>query len=625
MSEVVEERARTRWLALEVLVAFLTSAAFFATCFSIRVKALDRVGQVSGLASLGFRFTLAAAALVLILIVAARWRAGAHFDRASALVCAAAAGLVSGMVAGGILVALHGTPYGLAGNTGDTIVLSTWAHDLQLGKQVPAIYPPLHIYGIAWISDLFHIPTAYAMKQFQLLALLIVTPVAYSAWRLLLRPVWALGVGVTISLPFIEAYRLYPFVVLLAFLPMILRFLDILRHAADHEPRWIAQRGALFGLGFGVLFLLYSGWYQWSAPGVFVAVLVVFPWKTAPKLGALFCAIAALVFVAVSWNYLVAILHGPAIKDNFMYFDSQQDPAYIAMWRGNAPGAHANLWPPLGELGGVGLFTVLLAVGFGAAVALGRKTTAVIALSSIMLGAWLMRFWYAHSMWDTGLVQLYPRTTAELLYCLLAMSGLAIYYGVERKQLAGQPAAVIGVACGLLFLYGQAGSAISDKYMARAGDDEYGHLSWIALNTPAIGKNQTMRSTVSPSSVADDPAFAPIYLVDNKPDTAFSSSIHASADETEVVEIHFPITRTFSKVVLVPAGDGWPVDYTIEVSDGFKWYTRVTRTGDTLPAGPIELSLGQTDRAGLMRLRATRLGSVAGGYALRLAELKVFQ
>lgn len=605
-------------------MAFITSAVFFATCFTIRIKALDRVGQVSGLASLGFRFTVGALVLVLALIAATRWRGGAHFDRASALVCASAAGLLSGMVAGGILIALRGTPYGLAADTGDTLVLSLWAHDLQLGKAIPAIYPPGHIYGIAWLADLFHIPTLYAMKHFQLLALLIVTPIAYSAWRLLLRPVWALAIGVTIALPFIEAYRLYPFIVMLAFLPMIIRFLDILRNAAAHDPLWVAKRGALFGLGFGLLFLMYSGWYEWCAPGVLVALLVVFPWKTAPKLGVLFCALAGIVFIVVTWNYLNAILHGPAIKDNFMYFDSQQDPAYIAMWRGNAPWPYENMWPPLGELGGVGLFTVLLAVGFGAAVALGRKTTAVIAVSSIMVGAWLMRFWFAHSMFDTGLVQLYPRTTAQLLYCLLALAALAIYYAVERRNLVGQPAAVIGVACGLLFLYGQAGSSITDKYMAREAPDSYGHLAWIALNTPGLGRNEAWHATVHPTSVPDDPSYSPIYLVDNKPQTVFSSDIHGSADETETVEIHFPLTRSFSKVVLVPAPEGWPVDYTIEVSDGFRWYTRVTRTGDTKPSGPLELSLGQTDVASVMRIRVTKLGAVDGGYALRLADLMVF-
>jgi galactan 5-O-arabinofuranosyltransferase len=57
------------------------------------------------------------------------------------------------------------------------------------------------------------------------------------------------------------------------------------------------------------------------------------------------------------------------VQDRYFYFDTSVEPAYIAMWRNDLPG-DVGPWPPPGELAGVGVFTLLLVVGLGAAVAL---------------------------------------------------------------------------------------------------------------------------------------------------------------------------------------------------------------------------------------------------------------
>ena len=100
------------------------------------------------------------------------------------------------------------------------------------------------------------------------------------------------------------------------------------------------------------------------------------------------------------------------------------------MWRNDLPG-DVGPWPPPGELAGVGVFVLLLVVGLGLGVALGGRRTPVIALCALLAGACLLRFWFASQAYATGAVQLYPRTSAEILYCLLLLSVLAIRYGME--------------------------------------------------------------------------------------------------------------------------------------------------------------------------------------------------
>src|SRR5439155_6738427 len=121
--------------------------------------------------------------------------------------------------------------------------------------------------------------------------------------------------------------------------------------------------------------------------------------------------LTAAVFVLLTWRYALGLLDDPiGVKDAYVYFDVNTEPLYIAMWRNDTPGT-VGVWPPIGELGGVGLFTILLAAGLGGAVVLGRRKTVTIGLTLMMAGAWLSRFQFARKLWETKLVQLYPRTT----------------------------------------------------------------------------------------------------------------------------------------------------------------------------------------------------------------------
>src|SRR5882724_4158011 len=100
--------ARARWIApaAEVVVSFASAALLTVLGLDIRVDPLDRLGQVSGLASLEWHYALFALPLGAALVIAARVRHGAGFTMTARLVCAAIAGMATGIVAGGILVAL---------------------------------------------------------------------------------------------------------------------------------------------------------------------------------------------------------------------------------------------------------------------------------------------------------------------------------------------------------------------------------------------------------------------------------------------------------------------------------------------------------------------------------------
>lgn len=493
MLDLVEpaQRIGRAWIppVAEVIVGVAAALVLPLTSGKIRVNPLDRVGQVSGLAALGFRFTLIAIALVLVLVVAARVRGGAGFPLAGRLVCAAVAGLATGLVAAGIVVALRGVPFGLNGVEGDVGRIAKSAELIRRGITIPPVYPPLSLHALAWYAELRGVVALHAIKDLQIYGTAMLGPAVYFAWRLLLRPGWALAIGLVAALPLIEAgaYKPYGTLVLIVFVPIVILFLGVLRRAARYHPLELARFGVAFGLAFGLLCLLYSGWFKWSAPGLLVAGLALFPWRTAPRRGALLTGLMILMFALMAGGYIRGVLGDPSqLNDPFVYFDATIEPFYIAMYGGSLPASE--VWPPSGELGGVGLFTVVLMAGLGAAVALGRSRTAVITLVLTMTGCWLLRFWYAHLMFKTKLVQLYPRTTTEILYCLLLLCGYALYLAIrraERRAAADSPlrtpSGLIGAVCGLLLLLGSAGSMIANRYMpSNMVPMSFGILAWNA-------------------------------------------------------------------------------------------------------------------------------------------------
>lgn len=507
-----EDRAVTRpasnWLAFlgEVLVAISAALVSVQLSRSIDVNPLDRLGQVSGLAALELRFMVLGLLVLVATIVAVRVGRPWAFPLVSRLACAAVAGLSTGLIAGGLVVALRGSDWPLYADWGDAGRLAEWADSVMAGGSMPAEYPPLAVHLMVWWAELTNGSVSGALQLLQVVGTALFGPVAYLSWRLLLRPVWALGIGCIAAIPLIDLYKPYTNVVLVALLPIVIWFLQLLRRSETISWRRITFYGAVAGAAAGVLFLTYSGWFVWSAPGVFVAVLVVFPWRTGFRRGLVLLVTASAVFVGVAFPHLLGILRAAgATSDTYFYFDTYVEPAYIAMWRSDLPG-NTGPWPPPGELGGVGLFTVLLVVGLGVAVALGGRRTVVLVLGCCLASALLMRFQLASQMYTTQSVQLYPRTTPEILHCLLLIFGFAVYFASQRLghllrtfRMAGQVgelaqnqgtsrsrpfrlptgSSTIGALCAVLLFSLFAGSAIADRYMPRA-DNSLASLAYLS-------------------------------------------------------------------------------------------------------------------------------------------------
>ncbi|HTV18263.1 MAG TPA: hypothetical protein VMG12_06320 [Polyangiaceae bacterium] len=476
--------------ALELCVSLAAAGALAASGLAIRVDPLDRVGQVSALAGIGFRYVVAGLVGVALLSAASRIRAGAGFDLAFRLACGALAGLTTGFIAAGIVVALRGTPWCLNGNLGDTGRLAAWAAAAQHGERFP-FYPPLPVHTLALYASAFDLEPVFAIKHLQIIGTALVGPFAYASWRLLLNPLWALGIGVVSALSLIDPYKPYANMVLIALVPWLVLFFGRMRAAGALGPRRVVLEGALFGAGFGLLYLWYYGWFQWSAPGAVAAALVLFPWRSAGARvqAAGFVGSTTLVFAAIAGRLVWRAL-SEGFNDDYFYFDTRIDPSYFAMWLWDLPGP-VGTWPPPGEVGGVGLFTLLLAAGMGVAIARGRRHVLVTTLGCIIGGAWLLRLGYAQHMWETKLVQLYPRTSIELFYCALVLSGYALYLvlerprpDAERTRSAGQsplPSTRFGAFCALLLVFGSAASALTDRYMpAREKPASLRILAWNA-------------------------------------------------------------------------------------------------------------------------------------------------
>lgn len=480
---------RRRWHGpvIEIVVSFAAAALLAWSCTSIKVYPLARIGQVSGLASIQIRFLMIAVPLLLAVGVAMRMREGKWLPLVTRIACAGLAGLASGYVAGGIIVALRGTPYCLNANGGDADIIVMWANALKTGDTglyPPAFYPPLFPHAVRYYMELTDQPAVFALKDLQIVTTLIAGPLAYLSWRLVLRPGWALAIGVVAALVVIDPYKPYGALVLVMFMPIAIRYLAELRGAGERSPYELVRIGVIYGIGFGVLCLFYSGWFRWAVPGLVLAALLVFPWKCW-KRGLLLGGVTLVLFLAVDWKYLTATYdyaahvsktsggEAPVIKDDYFFFDTEVDPTYFAMWKGDLPGTtQLKEWPPPGELAGIGVYTLLLCAALGIAVALGRRRTELIALVSVLGLVWFQRFWQAHLMFKTQLVQLWPRTTLLLAYLFVVIAGIAIYYLVEHAQkraAADSPLrsayAQLGALVGLTMLIGSMSSSIADRYM----------------------------------------------------------------------------------------------------------------------------------------------------------------
>ncbi len=490
---------RAGLVGVEAAAGMLIALGFTWLCMRIEVNPLTRTGQVSGLAGLQFRFLLVFVALALVW-----WGISKRLSRPLALrlACCSLAGLATGLYAGGIAVALTGTSWPLNGPYGDSGQLQNWVGEIQAGRPISGVYPPLFPHALTYWTELFNPGQPHAaLKTFGLVLLALTGPAAYLAWRLVLPPLWSLGIGVVSVFPIVHAAKPYVDIVLIILIPVLAKLMSTLRRAGELKTRPAVLLGVSYGLGLALLFLWYSGWFVWSAPGAlaaFVLMLINLGKEGGPaalRRGALLLGVTGGVFLALTGPYLGRMLAGADTPDGYFYFDTDIDPAYFLMWQGDQPNNLAKVsWPLPGELGGVGVFALLLVAGVAVALWLGPRLPVVQVAGLCMLGAFGLRYWFASHMERDKLVQLYPRTSAELLYCSIVLCGMAGY--LLTQKMTGRPAyAIIGgrkgpapalrasgaVLCALAFFFSMAGSATVDRFMPFNGS--WGQLAWNSHTT----------------------------------------------------------------------------------------------------------------------------------------------
>ncbi|MFE4259793.1 hypothetical protein [Streptomyces sp. NPDC056883] len=491
-------RSRGSLLLLEAVAAFGGALVLPMMAVGFKLDPLDRIAQVSGLAAIQFRFALIGLLFIAAVVLAMRLRGGRHFDLTTRISAAALAGLASGFVAAGAVVALHGTPWPMFGLNGDSGRIVEWAHAVANGQPSGSpVYPPAPLYTLGYYAEWFHGGnTAYAFKDLQILGAAFFGPFVYFAWRLLLSPLRALAFGVVPAFALIDAYKPYAQTVLVVLVPVLVALVVALRRSGTENWRPLLLKAAGFGALIGVLFLTYSGWFLWSAAGVFFAAALYFPWKTGRAKGAAFLGVTLAAFMAVAGKYLVVMLtEGQETKDFNFRFDTFTDPAYYLMWRTDMPGKVGD-WPPPGEFGGVGLFALVTFICLGVAIWLGLRKPMVVTITAMFVSAWLMRMYIASHMYETQTVQLYTRTNNQLLYCGLILAALVAHLVSQRlaerrtldngdatavrgRGLPGREGAVIGTLCALLLLLGTVSSSMADRYMP-AQDGTYRILPYVS-------------------------------------------------------------------------------------------------------------------------------------------------
>lgn len=491
----------------EAAVACSTAVLFAYWATTVHVNPTTRVGQISGLATLQFRLIAVGLPLLAVVTATAFHGRGRLHRRVVRLACAGVAGLATGFMAAGILVALSGTPWPLAGQGDDNGHLADWAAIIIRSGHLTDIYPPLLPHVQAWWAVHFTGgEPSLAMKQLQALLIALSGPAGYLSWRLFLRPLPALGVGMLSTLPVVLLYKPYSTLTLIILVPVLGKLVQVLRRAPHRPLRQSVTLGVVLGVVLALLFLLYAGWHVWSAPGVLLALLVFFPWRSGRqavlRAGA-FLGAVGLAFAALAGKYLLVLLSATGTKDRWCSPMVLVDPAYIGMSPYPYRGAgEMGAWPPPGEFGGVGWFSVLLLLGIGVALSLGLHRSPVVVTAACFLSAWAVRFWISSHMERDQAVQLYVRTFHELLYCGLVLVGWAAVLAGRalHRRLQGLPApmprtgrplhrsriAAVGVLTAGLLLGGTAASATVDSYMPQ--DPKYGWLSGQAWYAHQIRK-----------------------------------------------------------------------------------------------------------------------------------------
>ncbi len=456
--------------------ALALGAAMLVLWFGTKIvlNPLVRTEQVSAMANLQALVLVFISAPMAILVVTA-WRLGspAMLGRATAI----AAGSSSGIVAGLMAIALHGTKCAVNSLGGDAGRLVIWAAN---PGTAPSEYPPLPVLAIRMLSTLTGTPEPYVWRNLSLFLLAITGPVLYVGWRIVYGPALSLVLGSVLGLVFIDPYKPY------SSLPLGISFLILVVMATRLRNGYVGWMSAVrVGLATGVVALIYPGWFVWMLPG-FVLFLLLLPWRTSWRPLLRYLAISAGVTLSVtSWWIFPAVEGFRTLRDIFVYPDVWLRPTYFAAWQADTPQFGVRL-PQFGEFGNLDTYSLVLVGLVALGLVLRGSTTVGILATTVFVGAWLRKMQIASAFRDSGLVQLFPRANLVLLLMALSLAVLGFAALVALINARFKPGGfglplvpVLLILGGGLFIPMLA-EAATDGYMA--SDDGKGVLTKRALS-----------------------------------------------------------------------------------------------------------------------------------------------
>lgn len=157
-------------------------------------------------------------------------------------------------------------------------------------------------------------------------------------------------------------------------------------------------------------------------------------------------------------------------------------------------------------------------------------------------------------------------------------------------------------------------------YATKLSTDDVGNYYYFQLTE--LQTNQV--NAAASASLTDWPA---THLMDNNPNSIWSSPYHASSIATEWAAIDLVTSQSVKSVTVTPRGTlGYPLDFKLQYSNnGIRWldipgesYTNFSNTGNVRT-----FTFSQPILARFIRMYATRLGlDDMGGYHFQLADLK---
>ncbi|XID93959.1 discoidin domain-containing protein [Paenibacillaceae bacterium WGS1546] len=215
------------------------------------------------------------------------------------------------------------------------------------------------------------------------------------------------------------------------------------------------------------------------------------------------------------------------------------------------------------------------------------------------------------------------KSTANPLLVNAGSGGIGLHTVDGYKLYSGSPALGSGV-----LIAGNGGKDYWGNSVSSSAAPNRG-----AYNGPGIpNSNAALGAEVTASSSIEHYGWYKDYATDGNFATGYSSQLGQTADHTEWIELKLAGgIKTFSEVILYPrsdagmVGQGFPVDFQIQVWNGSTWLTRVTETGYPVPDGTGQaFTWGHSDTTDRIRILATSLREVGSdGYMLQLAEIQV--